>query len=91
MAYSITVNAIENGAYEVVVAGGSHTTRYEVVVRPEFLSSLGEVVDEAELIRQSFVFLLERESPASILPRFDLEVIGRYFPDYRQVVLHRDG
>jgi hypothetical protein len=35
-----------------------------------------------ELVRDSFGFLLERESKASILSEFDLSVIKRYFPDY---------
>ena len=36
----------------------------------------------AELVRRSFEFLLEREPPTSILRRFDLAVIQRYFPEY---------
>jgi hypothetical protein len=35
-----------------------------------------------ELVRDSFGFLLERESKASILKEFDLAVIKRYFPNY---------
>ena len=35
-----------------------------------------------ELIEASFVFLLERESKESILRKFELPVIERYFPDY---------
>jgi hypothetical protein len=35
-----------------------------------------------DLVRDSFGFLLERESKASILSEFDLSVIKRYFPDY---------
>jgi hypothetical protein len=42
----------------------------------------GESVED--LVRRSFEFLLEREPPSSILRRFDLSVIERYFPDYDQ-------
>jgi hypothetical protein len=35
-----------------------------------------------ELVRESFAFLLERESKESILREFDLSVIQRYFPEY---------
>jgi hypothetical protein len=35
-----------------------------------------------ELVRRSFEFLLAREPKESILRRFDLPVIGRYFPEY---------
>ena len=33
-------------------------------------------------MRQSFTFLLDREPASSILSRFSLDVIGRYFPEY---------
>ncbi|HEX9095338.1 MAG TPA: hypothetical protein VF990_04470 [Candidatus Dormibacteraeota bacterium] len=34
------------------------------------------------LVRDSFAFLLERESKESILRSFDLSLIKRYFPEY---------
>ena len=37
-----------------------------------------------DLVRRSFEFLLEHEPPGSILRRFDLSVIERYFPEYGQ-------
>ena len=40
--------------------------------------------DVEHLVRRSFDFLLEREPPSSILRRFDLGVIQRYFPEYDQ-------
>ena len=39
-----------------------------------------------DLIRRSFEFLLEREPKESILSRFHLSVIGRYFPDYEREI-----
>jgi len=42
----------------------------------------GDAAGVEDLVRRSFEFLLERESPGSILGRFDLAVIQRYFPDY---------
>jgi hypothetical protein len=44
---------------------------------------------EAELVRESFAFLLEREPPTSILPTFSLDVIGRYFPEYPTEIRRR--
>lgn len=38
--------------------------------------------DVEDLVRRSFDFLLEREPATSILGRFDLSVIQRYFPEY---------
>ena len=35
-----------------------------------------------ELVRASFVFLLEREPPGSIMRSFELPIIARFFADY---------
>ena len=40
-------------------------------------------VPDDDLVRASFLFLLEREPASSILRRFRLDVIERYFPEYR--------
>jgi hypothetical protein len=48
-----------------------------------FPSSLGcSYIAPEELVRTSFEFLLEREPASSILRKFSLDVISRYFPDY---------
>jgi hypothetical protein len=39
-----------------------------------------------DLVKRSFEFLLEREPPQSILRRFGLADIERYFPDYPRVM-----
>jgi hypothetical protein len=44
------------------------------------LWSHGQVAPE-RVVRAAFEFLLKREGPESILPRFDCAVIRRYFPD----------
>ena len=44
---------------------------------------LGEVQAE-DVVRESFLFLLEREPSTSILPEFSLDEIGRFFPEYFQ-------
>ena len=41
------------------------------------------------LVEQSFVFLLEREPPQSILRSFDLLEIARYFPEYEADIKRR--
>ena len=38
--------------------------------------------DMERLVRETFEFLLEREPRTSILARFDLAVVERYFPEY---------
>ena len=62
-------------------------TRHEVTVTQAVLDRLAPGADDpVDLVRRSFVFLLEREPKESILRSFDLPVIGRYFPDYERVI-----
>jgi len=42
-----------------------------------------------DLVRESFAFLLERESASSIMSEFSLSVISDYFPDYQQEMSRR--
>jgi len=39
-----------------------------------------------DLVRRSVAFLLAREPKESILDRFDLPLIGRYFPEYERTI-----
>ena len=39
-------------------------------------------ISKEELLNFSFYFLLERESNTSILSKFDIIVISKYFPEY---------
>lgn len=82
----ITVNKLDEHAFEVAVEASSATT-HRVTVAPDYATklSLGRF-DNEELIRRSFEFLLERESNTSILRSFDLSVISRYFPEYERTI-----
>jgi hypothetical protein len=77
--------------YEVTVDADS-TSRHSVQLsRAYYLQLTGGQVSEQALIEQSFRFLLEREPNTSILHRFDLPVIGDYFPEYESVIRERLG
>ena len=43
-------------------------------------------LSKEKLLEFSFAFLLERESNASILTSFDLQVISKYFSNYEHEV-----
>ncbi len=78
----IQVEAIDERTFKVTVTAAS-TTTHTVTVDPAYHQQLaGGRMDAATLVEKSFEFLLERESNTSILRRFDLPVIGRYFPEY---------
>ena len=75
--------------FEVTVRA-STTTTHTVKLSADYYQKLtgGRVSSEA-LIEKSFEFLLERESNTMILSRFDLPLIGRYFPEYEKTMLKR--
>jgi hypothetical protein len=67
----------------VRVGDDSAATTHEVTVSAEALARFGGPhPDPHGLVHESFLFLLERERRESILRRFDLPVIERYFPEY---------
>ena len=67
---------------KVDVSDATGTTHHVVRVRPDDVDRWGRGRSAEELVRDSFGFLLERESKESILREFDLSVIKRYFRDY---------
>jgi hypothetical protein len=71
----------------VIVGGPGGATTHEVTVQATDLRRLDPGADTpADLVRRSFVFLLEREPKTSILRTFDLTVIGRHFPDWARTI-----
>ena len=82
----ITVTDAGSDVFEVVVAEGSSTTTHRVTVSSEDLQGLPTDVPTAELVDASFRFLLDREPKESILRDFELGVISRYFPEYREKI-----
>lgn len=78
--------------YQVTVGDGESATRHRVRVPQRVHTELGlPDVDEERLVRESFVFLLEREPAAAILREFELDVIFRYFPEYGEELRSRLG
>ncbi len=82
----ITVKKSGPESYEVTVEAGS-TTTHEVSLTEAYYQKLsgGQTTPEV-LIEKSFLFLLARESNTQILGRFDLPLIGRYFPEYERTI-----
>jgi hypothetical protein len=80
---AVTVTALAPSTYQVEVRGPGVATTHTVVVPEGLADELGwGQAAEAELVRESFAFLLEREPPTSILRSFSLDVIERYFPEF---------
>jgi len=90
MADDITVTPRDDGSFDVEVRRGATTTRHVVTV-PAALAARADRpdADPVRMVEISFEFLLEREPPSSILRTFDLDVIGRYFPEYPHELTRR--
>lgn len=75
----------EGASYRVTVTDGGSSTHL-VTVAPSDLERLAEGRSVEALLEASFRFLLDREPKESIMGRFDLSVISRYFPDYESTI-----
>jgi hypothetical protein len=73
---------------QVTVGDDPSATKHQVTVTRAELADLAPGQDvPTDLVLRSFAFLLQREPRESILRRFELSVIGRYFPEYREAIL----
>ena len=83
---SISIEKRNDDVFEVTVAD-SVTTSHTVTVTDQSLTDLTDNnVTKTQLLEFSFNFLLDREPNTYILSSFDINVISRYFSDYRDEV-----
>ena len=83
---SISIKKRTDDVFVVTVAD-SITTTHTVTVTDQSLTDLTDNnVTKTQLLEFSFNFLLDREPNTSILSSFDINVISRYFSDYRDEV-----
>ena len=83
---SISIKKLRDDVFQVTVAD-SMTTTHEVTVNDQSLTDLTEnKMTKTQLLKFSFNFLLDREPNTSILSSFDINVISKYFSDYRDEV-----
>ncbi len=72
-------------AFEVIVREAEGETRHEVTMSRATYERLTAGEHTAErCIEAAFRFLLDREPKESILRRFDVTVIARYFPKFER-------
>jgi hypothetical protein len=90
MSATIQIESGEGNEYTVTVQEGGGQTVHRVTVNLDYARKLtGGTATTEDLLRQSFEFLLERESKESILRSFDLPLIGHYFPEYERTITDR--
>ena len=83
---SIDIRTQNNNSFEITIAASIQTSHI-VTVSDDYYQTLTKgVISKEQLIAFSFDFLLAREPDTSILARFELPVIARYFPEYEASV-----
>ena len=83
---SISIKKRTDDVFVVTVVDGM-TTTHTVTVTDQSLTDLTDNnVTKTQLLEFSFNFLLDREPNTSILSSFDINVVSRYFSDYRDEV-----
>ena len=85
----IEVSRKDAETFEVTVKAAVATTHDVTLTQDYYQKLTGGKVSPETVIEKSFEFLLERESNTMILSRFDLPVIGRYFPEYEKSIVRR--
>jgi hypothetical protein len=75
-------------AFAVDVREGRGSSRHAVTLDPALFARLagGSGVTAERFVEAVFAFLLERESKESILSRFDVSVVSRYFPEFESEI-----
>lgn len=82
----IRIVEIDANTYQVTVVAQT-TSVHTVTVQADYVQQLvSGRMSNAELLKKSFEFLLQRESNTSILRSFDLSVIRRYFPEFEHEI-----
>ncbi len=83
----IDVKRKAENEFLVVVKEGQSKTEHTVTVEQNYYDRLTHgAVPKEKLIEESFKFLLDREPKESILRRFNLKIINRYFPEYEKTI-----
>lgn len=68
--------------FEITVKADQLTKHVVTVTDQMLLNLTNNKISKEELLNFSFNFLLEREANTSILSKFDIIVISKYFPEY---------
>jgi hypothetical protein len=70
--------------FEVTIRDGRGASRHVVTIAQEAHDRLAPQHSAEEIVTAAFKFLLDREPKESILARFDVSVISRYFPEFER-------
>ena len=78
----LLITELSKDKFEITV-NADRITKHVVSVTDQMLLNLtNNKISKEELLNFSFNFLLKREPNTSILSKFDIIVISKYFPEY---------
>jgi hypothetical protein len=83
---SIDVRHLCGEKFAVTIDEGGSKSQHEVTATAAQVDRLAPGGDPADLVEASIRFLLQREPKESILSRFDLDTISRFFSEYERQV-----
>ena len=82
----LLINELSKDKFEITVKADQLTKHVVSVTDQMLLNLTNNKISKEELLNFSFNFLLEREPNTSILSKFDIIVISKYFPEYTNKV-----
>jgi hypothetical protein len=85
MARTINVHQVREAplTFSVTVEEDGVVTHHEVTMSSSAFARRTDAAP-AQVVDAAFRFLLDREAKESILARFDLSTVARYFPEFEQ-------
>ena len=81
------VDTVRQGEASVFTVEMGEEHRFTVTVPDSVATEMH--ADAETLVAESFRFLLEHESASAIRPQFEITVIARYFPSWREEMRRR--
>ena len=78
----LLITELSKDKFEITVKADKLTKHVVSVTDQMLLNLTNNKISKEELLNFSFNFLLERELNTSILSKFDIIVISKYFPEY---------
>ena len=78
----LLITELSKDKFEIIVKADQLTKHIVSVTDQMLLKLTNNKISKEELLNFSFNFLLEREPNTSILSKFDIIVISKYFPEY---------
>ena len=76
------ITELSKNKFEIIVKADQLTKHIVSVTDQMLLNLTNNKISKEELLNFSFNFLLQREPNTSILSKFDIIVISKYFPEY---------